>query len=98
MKKHLLLAIALLYESTILVLNSKTLIAESFSYQIPFVCLCGLYAYNMYLAHKQLPDIRKEVEEAFQQRDQYMQDLKNDLSKVSMSVSRSGVINEKIRF
>lgn len=98
MKKHLLLLLGLVYLSVLLVLESNGLINQSLSHQIPTLCLLGLYAYNLYLSNKELPDIRAEVEQAFKKRDDYLQGLQNDLSKVSMSVTRSGAINEKIKF
>jgi len=98
LKTHILLIIGLIYSASVLTLASMSKIGQDFSYQIPTICLFALYAYNLYLSSKEVPDIRKEIMDELQKRDEYLQGLKNEVSKVSMSVTRSGAFNEKIRF
>lgn len=98
MKKHTLLVLGLVYISILTLLESQGLVNQSISSQIPTVCLFLLYGYNLYLASREVPDIRAEILEEIKKRDEHLQQLKNEVGKVSLSVTRSGAFNEKVRF
>jgi hypothetical protein len=45
------------------------------------IALLGLFGYLTYLDTKKQPDIRAEVEKAFEERDKIIKDLRNSVSK-----------------
>jgi hypothetical protein len=49
------------------------------------IALLGLYGYLTYLDNKKQPDIRAEVEKAFEERDKIIKDLRNSISKYEIA-------------
>jgi len=69
----------------------------SFPDSIITLILAGVTCFLLWLEKKEVPDIKKELLTIINKQQEEIGELKNEIGKVGISLSR-GVVNDKIRF
>ena len=91
--KHLPIILFVLYQSSLIYLDSINVIEFNLSYSLISIFLIAYSGYNAYLKSQEIPQLTDEINKLLEERDNEIRLIKNDLASHSMAKPDSNITN-----